>query len=244
MGTLYIVSTPIGNLEDITIRALRILFSTSVILCEDTRRTGLLLQELETRYHQILTNFVLQNTYKNERQLIRFDDHTEIQKLPEIIQLLLSGTNIALVTDAGTPLISDPGYVVVTECQKRNIKVIPIPGPSAFVTALSASGLPTDTICFFGYPPEKQGKRIQKFTAIKQMATIHSFTAIFYCAPHKLQNVMDDIHEVFGEQTVIIARELTKVHEEIVSIIINQNLSVDLSEIKGEIVLLLHLSNK
>jgi 16S rRNA (cytidine1402-2'-O)-methyltransferase len=219
MGTLYIVSTPIGNLEDITIRAIKTLSSVDAILCEDTRHTGILLHHLTIK--KIL--------------LIRFDDHTEHQKTPEIIQMLDDGKNIALVSDAGTPLISDPGFLLVREAIKRGIKVVSIPGPTAAIAALSVSGLPTNRFMFMSYPPEKQSHRIKLFRSLPKDVTI-----IFYCAPHKLTQTLEDMKEVLGDIDITIARELTKVHEELSRSPISHALT-KYREPKGEFVVLLHL---
>lgn len=188
MGALYIVATPIGNLEDITIRATKTLSSVDLVLCEDTRRTAK------------LTN----------RPMLRFDDHTERQKTPEIIEMLIQGKNIALVSDAGTPLISDPGFLLVREAIKRGIKVVSIPGPSAVLAALTASGLPPDRFLFLGYPPEKQSHRINLFKSLLKNTTI-----IFYCAPHKLKQTLEDLRSVLGNIDIVLCRELTKLHEQV-----------------------------
>ncbi|MBI3577035.1 16S rRNA (cytidine(1402)-2'-O)-methyltransferase [Candidatus Gottesmanbacteria bacterium] len=217
MGTLFIVSTPIGNLEDITLRAIKTLSSVDAILCEDTRHTGLLLQHLNIK----------------NIPLIRIDDHTQLQKAPEIVQMLEQGKNIALVSDAGTPLISDPGFLLVREALKHGIKVVSIPGPSAVIAALTSSGLPTDKFFFLGYPPEKTSHRLKVFQSLPKDTTI-----IFYCAPHKLTQTLEDMKEVFGDIEITLARELTKVHEEIVNLKISEALS---ENFRGEIVLLFSL---
>jgi 16S rRNA (cytidine1402-2'-O)-methyltransferase len=193
MGNLYIVSTPIGNLDDITLRAIKILSSVDSILCEDTRHTGLLLQKLNI-----------------SAKLVPYYDEIEDKKIPEIIELLEEGKNIALVSDAGTPLISDPGFRLVRECVKRGIKVESIPGPSAVLAALTSSGLPPDKFIFLGYPPEKQSARLALFKKLSL-----GITTIFYCAPHKLATTLDDMKSALGDIDIVIARELTKVHEEL-----------------------------
>lgn len=216
MGSLYIVSTPIGNLEDITIRAIKTLFTVDFIACEDTRRTGNLLNELKKRYSYILQQF---NNVAIQ-QCISYHDHNEQNKTPELIQLLEQGRSIALVSDAGTPLINDPGYLLVRECRKRNIPIVPIPGPTAVISALTISGLPTDKFMFLGYPPEKSTHRINIFRSIKSswseaIGSHFNPTYIYYCAPHKLVQTLEDMKEVFGDTEIVVARELTKIHEEV-----------------------------
>lgn len=202
MGTLYLVSTPIGNLEDITIRATKALTDADMILSEDTRRTGLLLRELKIRRAQ---------------HLVRFDEQMEQNGTPQVMEWLDEGKTVALVSDAGTPLISDPGFVLVRQAIKRGIPVVSIPGPSAILAALTSSGLPPQPFMFLGYPPEKQSHRtklfgnlFQCFKTLEQNPTI-----IFYCAPHKLIQTLLDMKEVFGDIAIVVARELTKVHEEL-----------------------------
>lgn len=194
MGKLSIVSTPIGNLGDITLRAIKTISSADAILCEDTRHTGQLLHLLNI---------------KNSR-LIRFDDHTEQNSLPEIIELLQSDKHIALVSDAGTPLISDPGFRIVRECIKRGIAVESVPGPTAAIAALTVSGLPVNHFLFLGYPPEKSSHRSKLFASLPKDTTI-----IFYCAPHKLIQTLEDMKNTLGDINIVITRELTKIHEEV-----------------------------
>lgn len=211
MGTLYIVSTPIGNLEDITVRAIRTLFTVDTIACEDTRRTGLLLQELKKRY-----GFILQQCNNvTMQQFIRYDDREEQSQTPMIIEQLRAGKSVALVSDAGTPLISDPGYKLVSEALKRGIKVVSIPGPTAAIAALTVSGLPTNQFLFLGYPPEKEKHRKDLFQNLSTMKQLGNLTIVFYCAPHKFLQTLSDIKEVLGDIDIVVARELTKVHEEV-----------------------------
>jgi 16S rRNA (cytidine1402-2'-O)-methyltransferase len=212
MGKLSIVSTPIGNLDDITIRAIKALFTAEIILCEDTRHTGILLQELSRRYGE---QFELNPDWKP--RLIPYYDEIEEKKIPEIISFFTAGQHVALVSDAGTPLISDPGFRLVRECIKRGIPVESIPGPSAILAALTSSGLPTDNFFFLGYPAEKQVQRVKTFFSLLQcFKTLkHTPTVILYCAPHKLLQTLEDMEQVFGDHEIVIARELTKVHEEI-----------------------------
>jgi 16S rRNA (cytidine1402-2'-O)-methyltransferase len=217
MRTLYIVGTPIGNLEDITLRALSTIFSVDYIACEDTRRTGQLIKsyELKIKNGELkITNLKLLETPK----LISYYDEIEFTKLPEIINLLEQNSDVALVSDSGTPLIADPGFKLVSECLKRNIKVVSIPGPSCPITALVSSGLPSNQFLFLGYLPTTQNKR-QKLLAscnryIDESIKLHP-TIIFFEAPHRLKESLIDMKEVFGDIEIVIARELTKIHEEI-----------------------------
>ena len=156
MGILYIVATPIGNLEDITIRAIKTLFSADIVACEDTRRTGLLLQKLRKRYSGIEGLRTSTSGPWKHANLLRVDEHTEAQNVPQLIDALTQGRTIALVSDAGTPLVSDPGFILVREAIKRGITVVSVPGPTAAVAALSTSGLPADKFIFLGYPPERR----------------------------------------------------------------------------------------
>lgn len=219
MGTLFVVATPIGNLEDISIRATKILSSVDVILCEDTRRTGSMLSSLHIPY----------------KKLQQYYDQIEMQQVPGIIELLKAGQNIALVSDAGTPLLNDPGYILVFEARKHNIPVISIPGASALLAALVSSGLPVDKFMYVGYPPEKQSHRLKLFSTLPKKMTL-----IFYCAPHKLQTTLSDLKEVHGDIEIVISRELTKIHEEYWSGLISEAL-LHFSEPKGEFVLLFNI---
>ncbi len=234
-GTLFIVATPIGNLEDITIRAIRTLFSVDAILCEDTRRTGLLLRELINRYGE-------QFDMVEEKQplLVSYYDQIEDKRLPEVIELLEKGQSISLVSDAGTPLISDPGFRLVREAHKRNIVVTSVPGSSAVLTALTNSGLPAHTFTFYGYPPEKQTQRQKLFTVLLEGSTKLPATHIFYVAPHKLAQTLLDLQAVCGNIHIVIARELTKVHEELWKGKVEDALGY-FTDPKGEFVLLFSL---
>ncbi|XP_020247642.1 uncharacterized protein LOC109825246 isoform X3 [Asparagus officinalis] len=191
---LYLVATPIGNLEDITLRALRVLKSADVILAEDTRHSGKLL-----RYYNIKT------------PLLSYHKFNEAQREAAILQKLHQGQTIALISDAGTPGINDPGAELAKLCAGENIPVIPIPGPSALVTALSASGLPTNEFTFVGFLPKHAGSRRERLL----VASDQTETQIFYVPPHKLQEFLDEALPVFGDSRLcVIARELTKLHEE------------------------------
>ena len=208
MGTLFVVSTPIGNLQDITIRALRILFEVDSIACEDTRRTGLLLEKL-------LTEFSTNPSDKKKPHLISYYEQNEMSRIPEIITALQNGLNVALISDAGTPLISDPGFKLVRECIKLGIKVESIPGASSVLTALTSSGLPTDRFFFLGYPPRKPGHRLKFFQNIAGIHVYLSSTIILFEAPHKLLTTLKEMESVFGDIEIVLCRELTKIHEEI-----------------------------
>ncbi len=211
MGTLYIVSTPIGNLEDITIRAIKTLFLVDGIACEDTRKTGILLQELQKRYYYVA------KPRENGRyqRLISYYEENEIRRIPEIITGLKNGLNIALVSDAGTPLISDPGFRLVRECIKEGIKVISVPGASSILAALTSSGLPTDKFLFLGYPPRKEGNRIKFFNNVKKTQEALTSTIILFESPHRLLKTLQELQSVFTDIPIVIARELTKIHEEV-----------------------------
>jgi 16S rRNA (cytidine1402-2'-O)-methyltransferase len=235
MGTLFIVSTPIGNLEDITVRAIKMLSSVDIIACEDTRRTGLLLAELRKRYASFSSSLGTRT-----QKLLRYDDRFEEQKVPFLIDRLQQGENLALLSDAGTPLISDPGYVLVGEALKREIPVVSIPGPSAILAALVCSGLPVDSFLFLGYPPEKQAHRIKRFKDLRTQGVIAS-TAILYCAPHKLKRVLEDLASVWGTIDIVLARELTKIHESVWRGSIREAVRIADTMI-GEIVLLFALN--
>ncbi|HSS96183.1 MAG TPA: 16S rRNA (cytidine(1402)-2'-O)-methyltransferase [Terriglobales bacterium] len=218
---LYVVATPIGNLEDITLRALRILKEVDLIACEDTRHTQKLL-----------------NHYGITTQTISYHEHNEASRAEELVQQLKGGLRIALVTDAGMPGISDPGYRVVAKAVEHGIPVVPIPGASAFVTALAASGLPTDSFEFRGFLPAKSGQRRQVLEDIRNAAQ----TQVFYEAPHRLKQTIEEIAEVLGAgKQIVIAREITKIHESFVrgpAVDILKQLAPH-SEVKGEITLLI-----
>jgi 16S rRNA (cytidine1402-2'-O)-methyltransferase len=190
---LYIVATPIGNLEDITMRALRVLREADLIACEDTRQTRKLLDH-----------------YGIAKPAISYHDHNEAARTAELIERLEHGESIALVSDAGTPLISDPGYRLVAAAIAAGIVVVPIPGPSAVMGALAAAGLGTDSFRFCGFLSPKASQRQRALEDLKQ----ESCTLVFYEAPHRILETLEDITKVMGARPVVIARELTKLHEE------------------------------
>ena len=235
MGILYLVPTPIGNLADITLRALRTLFTVEVIACEDTRRTGLLLEKL-------LIEFSPNPEEKKKPKLLSYYDQVEIQRITEIISLLHAGKDIALVSDAGTPAVSDPGFKLIRECIREDLKVVSLPGASSVLTALTVSGLPTDKFLFVGYPPHKPGHRITFFQNIKSSLELVNSTVILFEAPHKMEKSLKDVQDVFGDIEIVLCRELTKLYEEIRREKISESLKhFKKTPPKGEFVLLFHL---
>jgi 16S rRNA (cytidine1402-2'-O)-methyltransferase len=220
-GTLYLVGTPIGNLEDITLRALRTLKEVDLIACEDTRQTQKLL-----------------NHYGIEKHTVSYHEHNELERAPELIVHLENGDDVAVVSDAGMPGVSDPGYRLVALAVRHHIRVVPIPGASAFLSALVASGLPTDSFRFGGFLPAKAGAR----RSLLEASLSSSRTLIFYEAPHRLVETMHDVVEILGpERRVVVAREVTKLHEEFLrgraaELLAELNKR---GEIKGEITLLI-----
>lgn len=241
MGTLYIVATPIGNLEDITIRAVKTLFTVDYVACEDTRNTGQLLANLESKIKN--QELIVKDLSLKKPQLISYYDEIEFKRVPEIIELLQNDKNVALVSDSGTPLISDPGFKLVSECIKRKIKIISIPGPSSVITALISSGLPPDKFFFLGYLPSKQSHRKQILhelvSSFKTSKQIHP-TIIFFETAHRLQESLEDLKEAFGDIEIVICRELTKIHEEIWRERISNALT-KISSAKGEFVILINI---
>jgi 16S rRNA (cytidine1402-2'-O)-methyltransferase len=192
-GDLYVVTTPIGNMEDITIRALKTLGQVDLVAAEDTRHTGRLLA-----YHDIKNN------------LISYHEHNEHMRTPVLIHRLKTGSSVALVTNAGTPAVSDPGYRLVKEAIANHIRVIPIPGVSAVITAISAAGLPTDSFIFAGFPARKKSKRIEQLKALAN----ENRTLIFYESPGRILSFMEEITNVMGNRYCVLCREMTKLHEE------------------------------
>ena len=191
---LYLVGTPIGNLEDITLRAVRVLKDVDVIACEDTRQTQKLL-----------------NHYGISTRMVSYHEHNEMTRAAELVKDLQEGTSVALVTDAGTPGISDPGFRLISLAIRHHVAVVPIPGASAFLAALVASGLPTDSFRFSGFLPAKRGERRAALETIKTSPR----TQVFYEAPHRIVEALADVVEVLGnDRHVVIAREVTKLHEE------------------------------
>ena len=192
-GCLYLVGTPIGNLEDITLRALRILKEVDQIACEDTRHTL-----------KLLTH------YDIHKPLVSYHEHNELTRAPELVVALEQGAKIALVSDAGMPLVSDPGHRLVTLCLRHHVPVVPIPGPSALLASLSASGLPNEEFLFVGFLPARSGERRRALERLR----IEDRTIILYEAPHRVSDCVADAREVLGNRNACIAREVTKLHEE------------------------------
>jgi 16S rRNA (cytidine1402-2'-O)-methyltransferase len=223
-GELFIVGTPIGNLEDITLRALKVLGEVDLIAAEDTRQIRKIL-----------------NKYSIKNRTISYHEHDEDFKSQKIVYELLSGKDVALVSDAGMPGISDPGYRLVNLAIKQGIEVISVPGPSALIASLSISGLPTDCFFFSGFLPAKKGERIKKLQDYKD----YPCTLIFYEAPHRIEKSLQDVLEILGNRKVVIARELTKMHEEILHGSVEELISLlTARQIKGEITLLVEGKKK
>ena len=217
-GILYICGTPIGNLEDITLRALKILKEVKLIAAEDTRHTKKLL-----------------NHYQINTKITSYYEYNKFKKAPYLVEILKNGQDIALVSDAGMPGISDPGYVFINLALKNNIKIIPVPGVSALITALIVSGLPTDKFVFEGFLPRKIKERKRYFKSIEN----EERTVIFYETPHRLKRALKDMLEIWGDRKIVIARELTKMYEEIIRGKLSQVLTeISTKEIKGEITLI------
>lgn len=191
-GILYVVATPIGNLEDVTLRALRILREVSLIAAEDTRRTSKLLQH-----------------YSISTPTTSLHEHNEYSRTPRLVSRLIEGESIALVSDAGTPAISDPGARLVAAAHEAGIRVIPIPGASAVTAAISAAGLQSDSFTFVGFPPARSSSRKRWLAALRQ----HPFPLVLYEAPHRIHQTLADIASEMGDRTVGIGREITKAHE-------------------------------
>jgi 16S rRNA (cytidine1402-2'-O)-methyltransferase len=214
---LYIVSTPIGNLKDITLRALEILKSVDLIACEDTRHTGLLL-----------------NHYNIKNKLTSFYEYNKKERTPEIISLLKQDKSVAIVSDAGTPGISDPGYYLIREAIKENLSVIPIPGPSALLAALVVSGLSSDRFAFEGFLQKREGRKCKKLESLKTELR----TMVFYDSPYRVINTLKDILEILGDRNIVLERELTKKFETVMRGKTSEILhELENKKIKGEIVL-------
>jgi len=216
-GSLYIVPTPIGNLEDITFRAVRVLKEVDLIAAEDTRHTQVLL-----------------NHYDIRTSVTSYHEHNERGKARELVEQLRQGRSIALLSDAGTPMISDPGYRLVVEAIRAGVQVIPLPGPSAVTAALSAAGLPTDRFGFEGFLPAKKSERRSALEALKK----DTKTLVFYEAPHRLKETLADMAEIFGDREVAIGREISKVHEEFLRGALREILAtIEQQTVRGEITL-------
>lgn len=221
-GILYLVATPIGNLEDITIRAIKILNEVDLVAAEDTRHTLQLLNHL-----------------KIKKTLISYYKQTEKNKSNILIEKLLKGENIALVSDAGTPGISDPGFEIVKKCIEKDIKIVPIPGACALINAIICSGLNTQEFIFIGFLPVNQNEKKKKLEELKD----ENKTLIFYEAPHKLKGTLQRMLEVFGNRKVVLARELTKLHEEYIRGTLEEFTENQIQE-KGEFVIIIEGNEK
>lgn len=217
MGTLFIVATPIGNLKDLSLRAIDVLTKVEIIACEDTRHTGLLLKHIKDALH---TRSILRQGYSLQDKrptLLSYYEQNEFKRIPQVINALKNGVDVALVSDAGTPTISDPGFKLVRECIAQGIKVESIPGPSSVISSLVVSGFPTDKFLFLGYLPKKPGKRKNLLNELKCFETLKQIhpTIILFESPYRLIETLSDMKEVFGDIDIVVARELTKIHEEI-----------------------------
>jgi 16S rRNA (cytidine1402-2'-O)-methyltransferase len=222
-GLLYVVPTPIGNLEDITLRALRVLKEVDLIAAEDTRHS-----------QHLLTHYGI------ETALTSYHEHNEREKAALLVEQIKNGANIALISDAGTPAISDPGFRLVVAAIEAGINVVPLPGASALATVLSASGLPTDRFSFEGFLPAKQSERKARLQAVVDATA----SLIFYEAPHRLQDTLSEMLEVLGDRRIVVAREVSKIHEEFLRGAVSQVIGrLADREIKGEITIVVHGSS-
>lgn len=222
-GTLHIVSTPIGNLSDITLRALEILKTVDEILCEDTRHSGRLLSA-----HGVRT------------RTSPYHDHNKERRTEELVQRLLGGESFAMICDAGTPGVSDEAFYLVRACRRAGARVSPVPGASALLSALVASGLPTDRFAFDGFLPRKSGERKRKLEAVRG----EERTIAYYVSPWQVRQSCQDLSELYPETRIVLARELTKIHEEFLSGTGADLLAQLPAEPKGEFVLLFHPGGK
>lgn len=205
MNSLYIVSTPIGNLQDSTLRALETILTVPVVVTESTSKFGILKEFAQK---------TLNKKRVENQSVISYSEDEEDQKIPQIVKLL-EQNDVALVSEAGTPLISDPGFKLVREAIKRNVNIISIPGAAAPIAALTSSGLPSDKFMFVGFLPKKDGKRNDLLKNLASFKSKLGFTLIFFESPHRLVESLRSIEQIFGDIDIVIARELTKVHEEI-----------------------------
>jgi 16S rRNA (cytidine1402-2'-O)-methyltransferase len=218
-GRLLVVGTPIGNLEDITFRAVRLLKEADLIACEDTRRTQQLL-----------------NHYRIKTETVSYHEHNELMRAPQLILEMEEGGTVALVSDAGMPTISDPGYRLIHLAIRHGIPVVPVPGASAFVAALAASGLPIDCFRFFGFLP---AKRLQRRKALAAMRSATK-ALVFYEAPHRLIEMLEDVRDILGDRPTVVAREVTKLHEEFLRGSISEVLDrLSRKTVKGEITVII-----
>ena len=219
-GSLYIVATPIGNLEDMTLRAIRILKEVDLIAAEDTRHT-----------RKLLNHFTIRT------ELVSYYREKESQKSVELIEQMKNGTNVALVSDAGTPGISDPGSILIRNARLHDIAIIPIPGPSALSAAVSCAGLDPGSFLFVGFPPVKQKERRSLLLSFVSSP----YPLVFYVSPHRIQTFIADAHQIFGDRTALWAREISKLYEEITETSLGR-LAIDIknAKIRGELVVIIH----
>jgi 16S rRNA (cytidine1402-2'-O)-methyltransferase len=223
-GILYIVATPIGNLEDITLRAIRVLKEADVIAAEDTRHTQKLLSKYDI--HTPLTSY---------------HDHNKEEKAPVLVSRLLDGKSVALVSDAGTPGISDPGYFLINLCISQDVPIVPLPGATAAIAALSVSGMPTDRFVFEGFLPSKHTARVKRLEElIKEDRTL-----IFYEAPHRILQTLDDMRAALGDRKAVLTRELTKVHEQVIRGMLSEvKKQLEAGSMKGEFTIILQAARE
>jgi len=228
-GALFLVATPIGNLEDLSPRAKRTLSESEIVLAEDTRKTGQMLKALKT---------------DRVGKLVSYYQENELARIPEVVSWLKQGENVSLVSNAGTPLISDPGYRLVQEAIRQGFKIVPIPGPSALLTALIASGLPCDRFIFLGFLPKRVGRKKKVFSELAGMKQLN--TVVFYESPNRLSITLVIIKELFGNVPVVVGREMTKLYEQFVRGDLDQvalTLEKD-KAIKGEVTVVFRFNQK
>jgi len=229
MASLYIVSTPIGNKNDISLRALEVISRVDCLLCEDTRKTGML-----------LGGYLERKLISNKPQLVSFFEANEKSKIPEVIEWLKEGKEVGLVSNAGTPLISDPGFKLVRECVGQEIKVVSIPGASALLAGLVVSGLPINNFMFLGFLPKKQGKKEKLLEKVRQVNEVLPQTIVFYESPFRVVKSLELLDKIIPEAKIVIGRELTKRFEEIYRGTVNEVLDkFKEKKIKGELVVMM-----